>query len=82
MRADLGTAWEYGIHLGLHCSRCCAGLMAILLAVGMTDLRAMAAVTAAITVERLDRSGERVVRAIGAVIVVTGVLMVIRAVAR
>ncbi len=46
---DAGTAWRHGLRLGLHCSYCCAGLMAILLVIGVMDLRAMAAVTAAIT---------------------------------
>jgi hypothetical protein len=44
------------------------------------DLRAMAAVTAAITVERLAPAGERVARAIGAVVVGTGWLLIARAV--
>src|SRR5262245_32200169 len=26
--ADAATAWRHGLRLGLHCSRCCAGLMA------------------------------------------------------
>src|SRR6266511_2101231 len=26
--ADAGTAWRHGLRLGLHCTRCCAGLMA------------------------------------------------------
>ena len=29
--ADAGTAWRHGLRLGLHCSQCCFGLMAILL---------------------------------------------------
>jgi len=62
--ADAGTAWRHGLRLGLHCSCCCAGLMAILLVIGVMDLRAMAVVTAAITVERLAPPGERVARAI------------------
>jgi predicted metal-binding membrane protein len=28
--ADAGSAWRHGLRLGLHCSYCCAGLMAIL----------------------------------------------------
>src|SRR5574338_634977 len=55
--ADAGTAWRHGLRLGLHCSTCCAGLTAILLAIGVMDLRAMAVVTAAITVERLAPAG-------------------------
>jgi predicted metal-binding membrane protein len=76
--ADAGTAWRHGLRLGLHCSQCCAGLMAILLVVGVMDLRAMAVVAAAITVERLAPAGERVARAMGAVIVVAGLFLIAR----
>ena len=77
--ADAGTAWRHGLRLGLHCSNCCAGPMAILLGLGVMDLRAMTVVAAAITVERLAPAGERVARAIGAVIVVAGLLLIARA---
>ena len=50
-------AWRYGLRHGLHCSHCCADLMAILLVIGVLDLRAMAVVAAAITVERLAPAG-------------------------
>ena len=76
---DAGTAWRHGLCFGLHCSYCCAGLMAILLVVGVMDLRAMAVVAAAITVERLAPASERVARAIGAVVVVAGLLLIARA---
>ena len=74
--ADAGTAWRHGVRLGLHCSRCCAGLMAILLVVGVMDLRAMAVVAIAIAAERIAPAGERVARAIGIVAVATGLFLV------
>jgi predicted metal-binding membrane protein len=77
--ADAGTAWRHGLGLGLHCSRCCAGLMAIPLVIGVMDLRAMAVVTAAITAERLAPAGERVARAIGAGIFGAGLFLIARA---
>jgi len=77
--ADAGTAWRYGVRLGLHCSRACAGLTAILLVIGVMDLRAMAVVTAAITAERLAPAGERVAWAVGAVSIVAGVYLMGRA---
>jgi predicted metal-binding membrane protein len=77
--ADAGTALRHGLRLGLHCSRCCAGLMTILLVIGVMDLRAMAVVAAAITVERLAPAGDRVARAIGAVVVGAGLLLIARA---
>ncbi len=43
------------------------------------DLRAMAAVTAAMTIERLAPNGERVARGIGAVVVGAGLVLIGRA---
>ena len=63
---DSGTAWRHGVRLGLRCVRCCAPLTAILLVVGVMDLRAMALVTALITAERVAPAGERVARAVSA----------------
>jgi predicted metal-binding membrane protein len=76
--ADARTAWRHGLRLGLHCSHCCAGPMAILLVIGVMDLRAMAVVAAAITVERLAPAGERVARTIGAVSVAAGLFLIAR----
>jgi len=77
--ADAGTAWRHGLRLGLHCTSCSAGLMAILLVVGVMNLRAMAVVAAAITVERLAPGGERVARATGAIVVGAGLFLIVRA---
>ena len=77
--ADARTAWRHGISLGLHCSLCCAGPMAILLVMGVMDLRAMAVVAAAITVERLAPAGQRVAQTIGAVVFGAGWLLIARA---
>ena len=57
-------------------SRLWPNLTAILLVVGVMDLRAMAVVTAAITVERLAPAGERVARALGAVVVGAGMFLI------
>ncbi|WP_372342444.1 DUF2182 domain-containing protein [Paraburkholderia madseniana] len=78
--ADATTAWRHGLRLGLHCSYCCAGLTTVLLVAGVMDLRVMAAVTAAITVERLAPRGERAARVIGVGIVGAGVFLIARAV--
>ena len=78
LSADAGTAWRHGLRLGLRCSACCAGPMAVLLTVGVMDLPAMAVVAAVITGERLAPGGERVARAIGAVAIGAGVLLLAR----
>jgi predicted metal-binding membrane protein len=77
--ADIAHAWRYGLRHGLHCVCCCAGSTAVLLAAGMMDLRVMAAVTAAITAERLAPNGGRIARATGAIVVVVGLAMLARA---
>lgn len=79
LRADAATAWRLGVHLGVHCVLSCANLTVILLMIGVMDLRAMAAVTAAITAERLAPSGERAARVVGAVVVGSGILLIARA---
>jgi predicted metal-binding membrane protein len=77
--AAAGTAWRQGMRLGLHCICSSAGLTAILLAMGVMDLRVMAVVTAAITAERLAPAGEPVARAVGAIAVGAGLLLLARA---
>jgi predicted metal-binding membrane protein len=77
--ADASTALRHGLSLGLRCSYCCAGLTAILFGLGVMDLRAMAVVTVAITVERLAPAGKRVARAVGALAVGAGLYLIARA---
>jgi predicted metal-binding membrane protein len=76
---DTRTAWQHGLRLGLRCTFCCADLTAILLVAGVMDLRVMAAVTAAITAERLAPAGQRVARAIGVGVVGAGLFVIVRA---
>jgi predicted metal-binding membrane protein len=76
--ADAGTAWRHGVRLGLHCTNCCVGLIAILLVIGVMNLRVMAVVAAAIIVERLAPAGERVARATGAAVVAAGLFLIAR----
>lgn len=79
LSADAVTAWRFSLRLGMHCCQCCAGLIAILLVVGVMDLRAMAVVMAAITIERLAPAGQRVAQAIGAVAVAAGLYLIAKA---
>jgi predicted metal-binding membrane protein len=73
------TAWRHGVRLGLDCGPCCANLMIVFLVIGVMDLRAMAAVTTAITLERLAPAGERAAQAIGSVVVAAGLVLIARA---
>jgi predicted metal-binding membrane protein len=74
-----GAAWRHGLQLGLCCSQSCAGLTAVALALGMMDLRVMAVVGAAITVERLAPNGVRAARVIGAVVAAVGFALIAQA---
>jgi predicted metal-binding membrane protein len=76
---DAGMAWRHGLRLGLHCSCCCGGLTAILLVIGVMDVRAMTLVTVATTVERLAPATVRVARPIGALAMGVGLFLIARA---
>jgi predicted metal-binding membrane protein len=73
--ADADTAWRHGLRLGLHCARACAGLTTVMLVIGTMDLRTMAMVAAAVTVERLAPPRVPASRAIGAVLVAAGLYL-------
>ena len=68
------------MRLGVHCVGSCAGLTVVGLLAGAMDLRVMAVITTAITVERLAPNDARVVRAIGDAVVVVGLVLLARAV--
>jgi len=73
------AAWRLGLHFGLHCGLSCANLTVLLLVLGVMDLRAMAAVTVAITAERLAPGGVMAARAVGALTIGAGLLLIARA---
>jgi predicted metal-binding membrane protein len=79
LSVDRASAWRHGLRIGLDCARCCAGPMAVLLVLGVMDLRAMAVVTAAITAERLGPA--RIARLIGIVGIAVGLVLIVRAIA-
>ncbi len=74
--ATTATAWRQGMLFGLNCLQCCFGLMVILLVIGVMDLRAMAVVALAITIERLLPAGERVARITGVAAIAAGLFLI------
>ena len=76
---DAGSAWRHGITLGVHCSLCCLGFMAVLLVNGVMDLGVMGLVAAAITFERLVAWPERAARITGVLLLLAGVAFIARA---
>ncbi|CAH1673003.1 putative transmembrane protein [Hyphomicrobiales bacterium] len=77
--ANRFAAAGYGLRLGLVCCISCSGLVAVLLVLGVMDLRAMILVTLAITTERLAPAGLRMPEAIGAVTAGAGGILIAQA---
>ena len=63
------SAWLEGTRLGWQCVQCCSNFTALLLVLGVMDLRAMLLVTGCIAIERLAPAGERWARGIGVVLI-------------
>jgi predicted metal-binding membrane protein len=78
---SMSGAWRHGLRMGLRCGLCCAGPTAVLLVLGAMDLAVMAAVTVAITAERLAPNGTRAAHAAGALAIGAGLWMIARAAA-
>lgn len=79
VRSHHGSAWRHGVSMGVRCVQCCANLMIITLAFGMMEYRAMVLVTAAITIERLAPASGPMARRIGAAVLATGLVLIVRA---
>jgi predicted metal-binding membrane protein len=75
---NAASAWRHGLRLGMRCVNCCAGPTAVLLGIGVMDLRAMVIVTVAITAERVLPAGEKIARLIGAIAIAAGLAMILR----
>jgi len=76
---DAAWAWRAGQRLGRHCLCSCAGPTLLLLAAGIMDLRAMAAVAALIALERLAPAGQRIARLGGLGMIGFGLFVLARA---
>ena len=74
------AVWSDGCRLGIDCCLSCAAPMAFLFVAGLMDVRAMLAITVAITAERVAPSGQRIARWTGVLALVAGVLICVRAV--
>jgi predicted metal-binding membrane protein len=65
-----------GLHHGATCAGCCWGLMVVLVAVGVMNVAAMAALAVVIFAEKLWRYGKPFAQAVGVVLVAVGVLAI------
>jgi len=72
--------FRLGLEQGLYCLGCCWAMMAVMFAVGVMNVVWMAALGMAMTVEKM-LSGRRFSHAVGAVLIITGVVVVAASVA-
>jgi len=78
---DGWSAYRQGIGFGVHCALCCSGFMLVLLGTGMMELVTTALLGMVITAERLAPRPQPATRAVGTVLLGTGVLLLARAMA-
>jgi len=79
-REGRAGAFVMGFRHGLYCLGCCWALMALLFVAGVMNLLWVAAIAAAVLVERVVPRGDLVGRLVGVVLVAAGVLLVTRSV--
>src|SRR5436309_2553384 len=76
---DAAATLLHGVRFGVNCSLCCLGLMAVLVVGGMMKVAVVAAVAVAVSFERLGPRPALLARAIGAVVMAMGALVVVQA---
>ncbi len=80
-RSTLLASYGHGMRHGMQCIASCAALTVALCVAGMTDPRAMAAVTFAVAAERLLPFGHRVAKGMGVLMIAAGAAWMLHAVA-
>jgi predicted metal-binding membrane protein len=75
-RAEAGS-FRAGLRNGVECVGCCFGLMAVLFAVGVMSIFWMGAVAGVIFAQKVLPFGVRLPRAVGAALVVLGILVAV-----
>jgi len=72
--------FRVGLHHGAFCAACCWALMLIQMVLGVMNLAVMAGVAAIIATEKLWKRGPLLARLVGAISIVTGIILVARSV--
>jgi predicted metal-binding membrane protein len=69
------SGWYHGVKLGVNCAICCFGFMLSLLVIDIMDLRAMALIAVAITIERISPYRRRIAIISGIALIAAGVAL-------
>jgi predicted metal-binding membrane protein len=75
------TAWWNGCRLGVDCCLSCAAPMAVLFVAGLMDARMMLTISTVVTAERVVPHGPRIARLTGAIALIAGIVICVRAMA-
>jgi predicted metal-binding membrane protein len=73
------SGWRCGLLLGVRCTLCCCGFMAVLLALGVMNLAAMAILAVAVAAERIAPRPRLAARVIGGALITVGAFIVTKA---
>jgi predicted metal-binding membrane protein len=77
-RGGAGGAFRMGADHGVYCLGCCWALMLLLFAGGVMNLAVIAALTAAVLVEKLAPFGEQTARISGVLLIAAGAWVFVR----
>ena len=75
-RDGAAGAWHMGFKHGLFCLGCCWALMSLLFVAGVMNLAWVAALTAAVVIEKLHPAGVNIGKYLGAILIVTGIVQI------
>lgn len=75
-REGVGGAWQMGFKHGLFCLGCCWALMVLLFVAGVMNLVWVAALTAAVIVEKLHPSGVVIGKLLGILLIAVGITQI------
>lgn len=76
-RDGTAGAWHMGIKHGLFCLGCCWALMSLLFVAGVMNLAWVAALTAAVVIEKLHPAGVSIGKFLGGILIVTGIFQIV-----
>lgn len=75
-RGGATGAWRMGLKHGLFCLGCCWALMALLFVAGVMNLAWVAALTAAVVIEKLHPAGVIIGKLLGVILILTGLVQI------
>ncbi len=70
-------AWRMGVKHGLYCLGCCWAMMGLLFVVGVMNLAWIAAISAAVLIEKIHPAGVKVGKLLGWILITLGIMQIV-----